>query len=73
MKAAGKIRRTKAMGNASIDWNSVRKELAEKRAELFNRFVRHPENIRLAVEIKHLDDQLVECHEHMAHARKRSI
>ncbi len=56
---------------ASVDWKKVRKELTEKRTELFERFVKNPAEIRLAREIKLLDDQLLECSEHIERQRKR--
>ena len=60
------------MGTNSIDWSSIRKELATKRTELFDRFTKNPQDIRLAIEIKLLDDQMLECSEHEMY-RRRSI
>ena len=53
------------MSAISIDWQDVRKQLTGKRKELFVQFEKNPENILLAPEIKHLDDQIVECSEHV--------
>jgi hypothetical protein len=53
------------MSATSIDWQDVRKQLKEKRKELFAQLERSPENIRLAPEINHLDDQIMECSEHV--------
>jgi hypothetical protein len=53
-----------------IDWKNVLKELVGKRTELFERFVKDPANIRLAREIKRLDDQILECREHLQHAQE---
>jgi hypothetical protein len=52
------------MSATFIDWQDVRKQLRGKRKELFAQFEKNPANIRLAPEIKHLDDQIVECSEH---------
>jgi hypothetical protein len=71
MKHAGKKRGTKTMVVTSSDWTTVRKELATKRAALFKRFLENPEDIRLAVEIKHLDDEMLECSGHIENERKR--
>jgi hypothetical protein len=60
---------TKDMGTTSIDWKGVRKELAGKRTELFERFEKHPGEIHLATEIKLLDDEMLECNEHMQRER----
>jgi hypothetical protein len=48
-----------------VDWNKVRQELRAKRSELFDRFVKNPGKISLAVEIKTLDDELLNCAEHL--------
>jgi hypothetical protein len=53
------------MADISIDWRSVRKELTEERARLFERFVEDPANICLAEEIKQLDDRILQCREHV--------
>jgi hypothetical protein len=45
-------------------------ELAKKRKELFDRFVRKPEELHFAREIKLLDDQIVECSERLTCERK---
>jgi hypothetical protein len=53
------------MSATSIDWQDVRKQLRGKRKELFAQFEKNPENTRLAPEIKHLDDEIVVCSEHV--------
>ncbi len=55
----------------SIDWKNVRKELAVRRMELFDRFVKNPADVRLASEIRLLDEKLLECTEHMEREGKR--
>ena len=54
----------------STDWKRLRVELAARRSELFKRFVRNPADIRLAGEIRLLDDQILECSEHMESERR---
>jgi len=53
------------MPAASVDWKSKRDELKAKREPLFNRYLKHPNDIRLALEIKKIDDQIAECTEQM--------
>ena len=49
----------------SVDWKSKREELKAKRKPLFTRYVKNPSDIRMALELKHIDDQIAECTEHM--------
>jgi hypothetical protein len=51
-----------------IDWQQVRQELSKERTELFNRFVSDPANIRLAIRIRELDEQILQCAEHLQRA-----
>jgi hypothetical protein len=53
----------------SINWKRVQKQLAAKRKGLFKRFVKDPAAMRLAAEIKWLDDQMFECNEHIERQR----
>lgn len=46
-------------------WKDKRAALAAKRSRLSGQFDAAPNNIRLGVEIKGLDDQIAECTEHM--------
>jgi len=39
--------------------------LKAKRKPLFTRYLKNPNDIRLAVELKHIDDQIAECTERM--------
>jgi hypothetical protein len=57
------------MLHTSVDWKKIRADLGSRRAELFERFVKNPAEIRLAKEIKLLDDQMVECSQHMERER----
>jgi hypothetical protein len=54
----------------AIDWKNVRIELGTTRKDLFERFVKNPADIRLAKEIRRLDDQLLTCLEHMQCGRR---
>jgi len=53
------------MSTTTIDWKKVREELRAKRTELFDRFVKNPGKISLATEIKMLDDEMLNCSEHL--------
>ncbi|HEX4003340.1 MAG TPA: hypothetical protein VHX36_11880 [Candidatus Acidoferrales bacterium] len=57
------------MSHTSIDWKNVRTQLAKQRKELFELLEKNPENIRLAAEIKRLDDQISECSERIQRER----
>jgi len=54
----------------SVDWEKVRQELKTLRNERFERFVKNPGEIRLAIEIRMLDDEMWECSEHLKRERK---
>jgi hypothetical protein len=47
------------------DLEKKREELKAKRDRLFALFLRNPAQIRLAIEIKKIDDQVAECTEHL--------
>jgi hypothetical protein len=49
----------------SVDWKSKREELRAKRKPLFRQYVKKPTDIRMALELKHIDDQIAECTERM--------
>jgi hypothetical protein len=57
------------MSTMTVDWKKVRQELRAKRTELFDRFVKNPGKISLANEIKMLDDELLNCSEHLHRER----
>lgn len=46
-----------------------RQELKAKRNLLFQQFLKNPEDIRLALKIKMIDDQIAECTEQMEQRR----
>jgi hypothetical protein len=54
----------------AINWKSVRIELGAQRQELFKTFLKNPADIRLAKEIRLLDEQLLKCSERMERERK---
>jgi hypothetical protein len=53
----------------TVDWKKVRQELKAKRTEIFDRFVKNPADIRLAIEIRILDDEMVDCSKHLQRER----
>ena len=58
---------SKPMLATSVDWKKVRQELKARRTEAYDRFVKNPGDIRLAIEIKLLDDEILDCAEHEQH------
>jgi len=48
----------------SVDWTKVRTELRARRTVVYDRFLNHPEEISLAIEIKLLDDEILDCADH---------
>lgn len=53
------------MLGASADWKSKRAALIARRNPLFKQYLKNPNDFRLALEIKNIDDQIAECTEHM--------
>jgi hypothetical protein len=53
------------MLGASVDWKSKREALIARRNPLFKQYLKNPNDYRLALEIKSIDDQIAECTEHM--------
>jgi hypothetical protein len=53
----------------SVDWQKVRQELEVRRTQLIDRFVKNPGEVCLAIEIKMLDDAMLECAEHLQRER----
>jgi len=52
-----------------IDAKKKREELKSKRNLLFQRFLKNPHNIRLALRIKRIDDRIAEFTEQMEQKR----
>jgi hypothetical protein len=48
------------MSEAAIEQKRKREELKAERELLFERYLKHPMNTRLAIEIKSIDDQIAE-------------
>lgn len=46
-------------------WKRKREDLQNKRTLLFKRYERNPGDLRLALEIKTIDDQIAECTQQM--------
>ena len=42
-------------------WKRKREDLKDRRIPLFRRYEKNPNDLRLALEIKLLDDQIAEC------------
>lgn len=53
----------------SVDWKKVRKELNAQKQRLFDRLVKSPGEVGLAIEIKKLDNGMLRCAEHLQHER----
>jgi len=51
------------MAENSIDRKKVRDDLKIQRTELFEGFLRHPEDTRLALSIRIIDNQIANCNE----------
>ena len=58
------------MLSTSVDWKAKREQLKAKRDPLFERYLKHPNDTRLSLEIKTLDDQVAECNEQLQRERK---
>jgi hypothetical protein len=50
---------------SATDWKTKRDELKARRNPLFKQYLKSPQDIRLAQEIKEIDDQIAECTERM--------
>jgi hypothetical protein len=51
------------MAENSIDRKKVRDDLKVERAKLFEHFLKHPMDTRLALAVKIIDDQIANCTE----------
>jgi hypothetical protein len=52
------------MARAGV-WKRKREDLQNRRTPLFKKFERNPSDLRLALEIKAIDDQIAECTQQM--------
>lgn len=46
-------------------WKRKREDLRNRRTPLFKRYEKNPSDLRLALEIKTIDDQIAECMQQM--------
>jgi hypothetical protein len=60
------------MTSPSIDWKTKRDRLRNKRGPLFENYLKNSYDIRLALEIKVIDDQIAECTEHLVEENKNA-
>jgi hypothetical protein len=63
------LQRFKTILSSSVDCKKKREELKAKRELLFDKYLKHPTDIHLALEIKLLDDQVAECNVQLQHQR----
>jgi hypothetical protein len=66
----GRILELTRVIKTAIDENGKREELKAKRNLLFEPFLKNPVHTRLALEIKIIDDQIVECTKQMERNRE---
>ena len=58
------------MTTSSVDWKTKRDRLRSRRGPLFENYLKNSYDIRLALEIKTIDDQIAECTEHLVEQNK---
>ena len=51
-------------------WKRKREDLRNRRVPLFKRYAKNPNDLRLALEIKSIDDQITECTQQMQRANQ---
>ncbi len=54
----------------AVNWKKVREELKARRAQTYDRFLKNPDDIRLALEIKLLDDEILDCADHLQYQQR---
>jgi hypothetical protein len=52
-------------------WKRKREDLRNRRIALFKRYAKNPNDLRLALEIKSIDDQIAECSQQMQRANRK--
>jgi hypothetical protein len=52
-------------------WKRKREDLRNRRILLFKRYEKNPNDLRLALEIKSIDDQIAECSQQMQRANRK--
>ncbi len=53
------------MLETAVDWRRKRETLKAGRSRLFKRYLKSPNDIQLATEIKSIDDRIAECTERL--------
>jgi hypothetical protein len=51
-------------------WKRKREDLRNRRVPLFKRYAKNPNDLRLALEIKSIDNQIAECTQQMQRANQ---
>jgi hypothetical protein len=51
-------------------WKKKRDDLKSKRNSLFEKYAKRPEDFRLALEIKKMDDEIADCTQHVEQERR---
>jgi len=51
-------------------WKRKREDLRNRRIPLFKRYEKNPNDLRLALEIKWIDDQIAECTQQLQRANR---
>ena len=60
------------MAENSIDRQKIRQDLKIARTKLFEQFLKHPKDARLALAVKIIDDQIENCTEWIRTKEKRA-
>jgi hypothetical protein len=55
---------------ATSTWKKKRDDLKDKRNALFETYIKDPQNIHLAREIKDIDDEIADCTQHVEQERR---
>lgn len=58
------------MQETLIECKNKRDKLKIKRDSLFERYLKSPQDSRMALEIKKIDDEIAECTDRLRHHRK---
>jgi hypothetical protein len=69
-KSAYCLERINTIISTPVDWKRKSDQFKAKRDQLFAKYLKHPLDTRLALEIKALDDQVAECVEQIQLERR---
>ena len=61
----------KTMQETLVECKSKRDKLKAKRDLLFERYLKNPQDSRMALEIKKIDDEIAECTDRLRHPKAR--